>query len=42
MPINTTQIYTGKLRGPASVGVQKQLDEVRSRASREAMSAIDD
>jgi site-specific recombinase XerD len=40
--VGTTQIYTGKLRGPASVGVQKQLDEVRARASREAMQALDD
>lgn len=39
---NTTAIYTGKLRGPASTGVQKQIDEVRARASREAAAALGD
>ena len=38
---NTTMIYTGKLRGPASIGVQKQIDEVRAKASREAEKALD-
>lgn len=38
---NTTQIYTGKLRGPAAIGVQKQLDEIRQKAAREAENALD-
>lgn len=39
--INTTQIYTGKMRGPAAVGVQKQIDAIRQKASREAEAALD-
>jgi site-specific recombinase XerD len=37
---NTTAIYTGKLRGPAAIGVQKQIDAVRQKASREAEAAL--
>jgi len=39
---NTTTIYTGKLRGPAAVGVQKQIDAIRKKASKQAEAAIDD
>jgi site-specific recombinase XerD len=38
---NTTAIYTGKLRGPGGVGVQKQIDSIREKASREAAAALD-
>jgi len=37
----TTTIYTGKLRGPASVGVEAKLDKIRSKATREAAAAIE-
>lgn len=37
---NTTAIYTGKIRGPAAVGVQKQIDVIREKASREAAAAL--
>ena len=37
---NTTSIYTGKLRGPAAIGVQKQIDAVRQKAARAAEAAL--
>lgn len=37
---NVTAIYTGRIRGPAAVGVQKQIDAIRQRASREAQAAL--
>lgn len=37
---NTTAIYTGKIRGPAAIGVQKQIDIIRQKASREAEAAL--
>jgi integrase/recombinase XerD len=37
---NTTSIYTGKLRGPAAIGVQKQIDAVRQKSARAAEAAL--
>lgn len=37
---NTTAIYTHRLRGPAAVGVQQQLDAIRQKAAKEAGGAV--